>query len=1015
MQGQTVSHYRILEKIGEGGMGVVYVAEDILLGRRVAIKTLTASALPGRQHYRTRFLREARAVSALSHSHIATVFDYGETSDGHPFIVMELVKGQTLADLLHEKSLTIARAVEIVKQVALALAEAHRHGIVHRDIKPSNVALNERGEVKVLDFGLAKQVEVGETCQTDLEPQALLDTQTREGLVLGTPMYLSPEQAMGLPVDQRSDLFSLGALLYECVAGRPPFTGPSPAAICAQVIRDDPQPPSRLNPHVPPELDRITLKALAKKVDERYKSADELIADLNRVQPSISDGSGGKAATRRIQTAQQAVRTSALSTLSDILYRPRLPVGVLLLGLFGVSLIAGVLWLTTRPSPHQPPPEARRLFELGTNALREGTYYKASKALERAVAADNRFVLAHARLAEAWMELDYTDRAKDELLIVTNKLASERAALPRLEALYLDAIAATVTRDTEGAVEAYSEICALNPDDPQAHLDLARAYEKKDDAERAIDSYAKAARLDQSNAAALMRLGVLRGRRQDTSNALDAFARAEALYQDSSNFEGAAEVLYQRAYLYSQAGKLDDADSQLQKARDITRINNNTYQQVKILLERSRVAYSQGDTARAKEFATEAVDLARANGMENLTTQGLHDLGYAFLVRRAYADAEQYFRQALDFAQRYKGRNNEARAMLSLGSLYIQQEEPDRGLPYVEHALSYYRSGKYLREEVRCLIMLGRAKLLKGDYGGALGAFEEQLRLARQVEDEAQVARSHAEIGSALAKQEVYPAALRHFHESYEINRSLDNPLNAGFSLLNKADMLARLGRNADARASLDQLAPLLNRLSSDNNNKHVWTGWAHLIRARMALAERDLPAARMECLRALDAAARQSKNTAAVAKATLGTVETFAGRRPEGKRLCEEAGSIAAETEDLRLQSDVRLILAEALLEGGDWRGASAAALRALEGFERLHKQESAWRAWAVAARASRLSGDHEAAAEQAARANSLLSNIKNVWGQEDFADYSSRPDIGLYLRHLAGPSSPAGEEGAR
>jgi serine/threonine protein kinase len=185
MHGQTISHYRILEKLGEGGMGVVYVAEDILLGRRVAIKMLTANASPGKQHYRARFLREARAVSALSHPHIAAVFNYGETPDGHPFIVMELVSGRVLSDLLRENALTLTQSVEITRQVAQALAEAHRQGLVHRDIKPSNVAVNGRGEVKVLDFGLAKQVdepaqvasslsEVGSAlAKQELYPQAL--------------------------------------------------------------------------------------------------------------------------------------------------------------------------------------------------------------------------------------------------------------------------------------------------------------------------------------------------------------------------------------------------------------------------------------------------------------------------------------------------------------------------------------------------------------------------------------------------------------------------------------------------------------------------------------------------------------------------------------------------------------------------------------------------------------------------------------------------------------------------
>jgi len=155
MIGQTISHYRIVEKLGEGGMGTVYIAEDTLLGRRVAIKTLNAGHSEKGAHFRSRFLREARSVSALSHPHIATIHDYGE-SDGQPYIVMELVKGETLGELMHNERLTIPRALEIIEQVAMALAEAHRNGIVHRDIKPTNVAIDHRGEVKVLDFGLAK-------------------------------------------------------------------------------------------------------------------------------------------------------------------------------------------------------------------------------------------------------------------------------------------------------------------------------------------------------------------------------------------------------------------------------------------------------------------------------------------------------------------------------------------------------------------------------------------------------------------------------------------------------------------------------------------------------------------------------------------------------------------------------------------------------------------------------------------------------------------------------------------
>src|SRR5688572_22945163 len=178
MIGKTVSHYRIIERLGEGGMGIVYLAEDTVLGRQVAIKTLTEASGTGNQQFRTRFLREARAVSALSHPHIATIHDYGETPDGQPYIVMEFIRGETLADLMLKGTLTIPRALEIISEVAEALGEAHSHGIIHRDIKPSNVAINHRGEVKVLDFGLAKQILPGFSDSLNPEGQTLLSAQT---------------------------------------------------------------------------------------------------------------------------------------------------------------------------------------------------------------------------------------------------------------------------------------------------------------------------------------------------------------------------------------------------------------------------------------------------------------------------------------------------------------------------------------------------------------------------------------------------------------------------------------------------------------------------------------------------------------------------------------------------------------------------------------------------------------------------------------------------------------------
>jgi len=1002
MIGRVISHYRILEKIGQGGMGVVYIAEDILLGRRVAVKSLTVDLVPGKQHYRARFLREARSASKLSHPHIASIYDYGETEDGRPFIVMELVEGKTLSDLLHDSTMTLTRAVEIIRDVAGALAEAHHHGIVHRDIKPSNVAINERAEVKVLDFGLAKQIDRGgDVAPPDPEIQKLLNTQTREGVVVGTPMYLSPEQALGAQVDERSDLFSLGTLLYECIAGKPAFSGSSPVEICAQVIRDDPPPPSYFNPRVPPELDRITLKALAKKADARYQSAGDLKSDLEAVQSVLLERGVGQAATRRTHEILPAGRISALSTLSDIFSRPRLPLGYALVGLLVAALVVWASWRMLRAKPHQPTTEAQFLFAQGEDALRDGTYYKARILLGRAVAADYKFALAHARLAEALIELDYSGEADKELLIVTGELVPERSTLPEIDRLRLDAVLATARRDLGKAVESYARIADLLPGDAHVYVDLGRAYEKNDETDRALASYAEAARRDPNNAAAFLRMGILHGRRQAAADAKAAFDRAETLYQ-GGNFEGLAEVAYQRA-LYNQMGKLDEARALLEKVLDITRLSNNTYQYIRALLELSHVAYSGGDTAQARQYATEAVGLARANHMDNLTTRGLHDLGYAFLVRRADGEAEQYFMQALEFAQRFRGRNNEARVNLSLGRLYIQREEPDRGLPHVEQALAFYREGGYRKEVSRCLIMLGRARLLKGDYKEALRIFDEQLRLARQVEDPEQVARSQNETGLALARRELYPEALRRYEESYAISMSLNNPLTAGHSLLNCADMLARLGRYEEARAALHSLPSIAGRLDGENSYKHLWLMWSHLIEGKMALSERRFAEAMAECRKAIALAnAPQFAPTAAEARATLGLAQALSGARPQGKRSCAEALAVARTANDSPLLSNTLLASAEAALESGDAQGALRHASEAQGIFARTGRQESEWRARLIAALASKQVGDQMSARSQATRANDLLSELRKNWGTNAFNGYLAKRDIHLYRKQL-------------
>ena len=285
MIGKTVSHYRLLEKVGEGGMGVVYRAEDTRLSRSVAIKFLPPH-LSADPDARRRFLQEARAASALNHPHIAVVHDIGETDDGHAFIVMAFHEGTTLQEQLSGGALPVEDALRIVRQVALALGAAHAAGIVHRDVKPGNILVGRDGHVRLADFGLARL--------------AMTTRVTRDGTTMGTAPYMSPEQVRGEDVDSRSDVFSLGTLLYELLAGHLPFRGDHPQAVLYAIANTEPPP---LPGDVPPAVAGIVSRALRKSPSERYAHASDLIADIDALYPSgtrLAAPRTGKNSGRRV-------------------------------------------------------------------------------------------------------------------------------------------------------------------------------------------------------------------------------------------------------------------------------------------------------------------------------------------------------------------------------------------------------------------------------------------------------------------------------------------------------------------------------------------------------------------------------------------------------------------------------------------------------------------------------------------------------------------------------------------
>ncbi|HET6978978.1 MAG TPA: tetratricopeptide repeat protein [Pyrinomonadaceae bacterium] len=991
MIGQTVSHYRILSKLGEGGMGTVYVAEDTILGRQVAVKSLKVPSAPGQRLFRARFLREARAASLLNHPHIATIHEYGETEDGQPYLVMELINGQSLSELLREESLPLDRSLAIIKQVTEAIAEAHRHGLVHRDIKPSNVALNQRHEVKVLDFGLAKQVDPSgmETLKLGEDPKHLA-THTLEGVIVGTPSYLSPEQALGMAVDKRSDIFSIGSLLYECLTGTPAFSGKSLGEIFAHVIRDDPSPPSQLNAEIPRELDRITLKALAKKTEDRYQTAEELLEDLKSLDLNVG----------KRTSAKRKLGPTVRSAIARLSARKGVRTAALALSVITLVVLFSAIWISFRRSrPPEPSAEAKRLYQAGMDAMRDGSYLKASKLFEQTIQTDARFALAHARLAETWMELDYEQKATEEMLRVT-ELAPNLSHLSPLDMLYVQAITATVRGNYKGAVENFEEIVQRVPEAEKtsAYFDLGRAYERATDVNKAAGAYEEVTRRDAQAAAAFLRLGGVYGRKQENAKAVAAFDKAQELYNAQGNKEGMAEVSYQRGAFLNTNDKLPEAQEQLRRALDLSLTTDNKPQQIKTLLQLAGVHYSAGETLRAEEYSTRAMKLASVEQLDNLTTTGLVDIGNVFFLRGEYAEAEKRFEQAVQIAKANKGRRGEARALLSLGSLLVQQGSSGKALGYLESALAFYREGKFHRETSQALLLLAYANEQQGNNEAALESFNEQLQLAAQIPDMAQVAQTHSAIGTLLVHQERFTEALGHYDESYRLNKSLGLDPKTGYDLVNRGNLLWQLGHYKEGREALDEAFAVASR--PGGSDKQL-LAWIRLFKAQMALSELRFGEAATETRTAAALGGIQDTGFSVQVAYTGGLAQLNSGTS-SAMSACQKAFDIATRAGNPRYISSAQLALAETLLTSGDASNALTVALQAQETLARLGRRHSEWRAWLIAAQANQRLRDETKVREYAARAAELLAALEKTLGVTEYKSYLSRPDVQSYRKQL-------------
>ena len=965
-EGDALGRYRLGRLIGSGGMGEVYLARDVTLRRDVAVKFLT-SAAPGNDILTRRLVQEARAVAAIDHPGICPVHDVGVDSLGRPYMVMQYVPGETLAARLARGPLPVAEALRTCAQIADALATAHRRGIIHRDLKPQNVMLTPTGQPKLLDFGIAKVLPSFDNRGNETTSTSLTDTYN----IAGTPAYMSPEQIQLQQLDARSDLFSLGCITYECLTGHRAFSGTQTVDVMGQVLHLQPKAPSTLRPELDQRHDELIKRLLAKDPAERFQSAEEVVGALRLLQPDISS---------LVVRDEQRSRFFGLRKYSTL----AIAAGLALI----VTLVA--LWVSTRGGLPTPPAGAAHYYQLGTDALREGAFHSAAAALTEAVRLFPTYALAYARLAEAHAEMDDDGAAAQDLVRVSNQVP-DMSRLSQEERLRLDAIRALVLGDPDASVRAYRALTSRRPTDAGAWVDLARAQETAAQLSDARISAQRAISIDPRYAAAHLRLGIIESFQAHKEPALAAFSEAERLYGVASNKEGEAEVLLRRGMLQNTTGDLAGARASLERAREIARTLENSFQVVQTELLLGSVMVSEGRSTEAEQLVTGAVKQARDSGLETVAADGLIDLASTLMTKpNRLTEAEAPLRTALELAEKRGAQRTRARAATQLASVQSARGKPADALETLKPALAFFKEHKYRNFELTALTIATRA------YQD-LDNIPKARELANEVVKEAEASGDESRLAPALNNLAVQatilgslPEALTLRERAETIHRRLGDTLLLPYDLTNRAELLIKLGRFDEASKAMDEVdagaakkfdsyvsrvqrVAYLRALSATLNNQ--------IAHARTLLAAIPRPSA--------------PNTTSALTSALDRYIQAKQGRRAESSDNTLEPTESATGRER-------EYWTAATALARRDIPRAIAAATTAIDHAKKIGNDELTWRTAAIGVAAARALGDAER--ERALRTVAVDSRgrLRTSWGTH-VTRYDQRPDL-IELRKASG-----------
>ena len=949
-EGQLISgRFRILHFLGEGGMGEVYAAEDQELHIQVALKTLHPH-LAGSPKFAQRFRQEIQLARQVTHPNVCRIFDAGR-HEGTPYFTMELLDGETLARRLERCGRMNAGEAElIVRQLCEALSAAHRAGVSHRDFKSANVMLVGTRAV-VTDFGLARVLNAD-----------VLGAATT-GVAVGTPAYMAPEQIEQGASGPSVDIYALGVVMFEMVTGARPYRQSSPLAMAAAKLNESPPSP-RSFAEVTREWETVILKCLSAQPEQRFVDAQQVIAVLEGAAPvNLPRRLPGKKMSFALAICVCALAVTA-----------------------GLSSLAG-----GRSRTVVPPADALRWYRQGTDALAERSFLKAANLFERAISRDERIVSTHARLAEAYAELDMSDKAKDEIIRAVT-LAPDRSKLPESDARLLTAAQYMVAREFSKAEQAYRVIAENAPptDKGRAWLDVGRAAEKANRIANAIDAYRFALESSAQREVALLHLGKLNARQGKRTEATAQLSEAAQLFQLASNFEGVTEARLELARMY-QNFNLTEAESQTRLAIEMAALTGNVQQQVRSRFEMSRIKLLQGQADNAAANAEEAIALAERLHLENLSVQGLNDLAAIMSRQLKWPEVEALCQRAIALAKRSRSRAGEARALVYLAQARMDQDDNQGALRHLEQALPFYQEGGDSVALQDVLAIKSDLLCAQGRYSEAKADAAEMIKWGETRQDHQTLILGLQRAAEPRVFEGDYAGALALYERETELEKKSGRLAGTVYALINQADMLWRLGRYSESEVRLSEAQAALTELGDAARGPRERLD---LVRAESLLSRLRIREAAVKAKQALASAQGGIAGRVIAAQAVQGLALVHRGDIAAGREWCTRSLRAAESGGNPAWISLAKLAAAEAALLAGN-AGAAKFAADAREHCLRFGHRELALRALLLQWKVARSSGEIHLTRELEVTFARESESLEKSWGTGSLASYLQRPDI--------------------